>query len=240
MSGASGSLGEAYLDYYRTLGCDLIGLSRTVPNKKFENVTYFYADLLNQSMVKNMVHSLNLEGITNITYVHPVGKFKFEEKFQNLDQKVYDSNVQTFVNLVEPLLELNNPSKTDKRRCNINLVAFGSISDKYNVPFWKSYSYSKNVLRMYMYNLSCQNDDVKSLFINLSSVKTRNESKLRPYANTSYWITTEEIVMRSVKEFSFLEKWKEIDIFNVSPNYSPEIYTNHTKIFERWMEEMYG
>ena len=235
VSGVTGSLGEAYLMHYRKTEDRVVGISRNKPEIQFPEVQYVHADLLDEKESKRCVKQLPLEEITRILLIHPVGKFRFEQEFNEIDPEIYSSNVKTFTNLVDPLIE-----HTSQDNPLITLVAFGSISDKYDVPFWRSYSESKKALRRYIHELSGKENNVRGVFINLSSVKTRNESKLRPFADTGYWLTPEEIVQRSVPELSPTEKWKEIDIFNLSPDYSPEIYQDHSKVLERWTREMYG
>lgn len=235
VSGVTGSLGEAYLKHYRKSENKVVGISRNQPETPFLDVQYLQSDLIDEQATNRSIRRIPLEDIADILLIHPVGKFKFEDDFTEIDQEVYASNVQTFTNLADALLECTNQAKP-----NITLVAFGSISDKYDVPFWKSYSESKNALRRYIHKLTDKEDNIRGVFFNLSSVKTRNESNLRPFANTGYWLTPEEIVRRSVPELSSVENWKEVDIYNLSPDYSPEIYTDYSKVLERWTREMYG
>jgi len=232
ISGATGSLGKAYIEHYKKAS-KVVGISRNQPERPYTDVQYLQADLLNARQSKRCIDGLQLEDITNLLLIHPVGRFKFEEDFTEIDPEIYSSNVETLVNLVNPILKC-------KDQLDITLVAFGSISDKYKVPFWKSYSESKNALRRYIHELADKENRIRGVFINLSSVNTTNESRLRPYANTSYWLTPKEIVQRSVPELSSKERWKELDIFNISPDFSPAIYTNYPKILERWRREMYG
>ncbi|NQV91198.1 hypothetical protein HQ489_01880 [Candidatus Woesearchaeota archaeon] len=233
ISGVTGSLGEAYLEHYRNSEKRVAGISRSQPKIPYTDVQYLKANLLDPNQSKRCMDKLSLEGITELVLIHPVGRFKFEKNFTEVNPEIYASNVETLTNLVNPLLKR-------QEKPSITLVAFGSISDKYEVPFWRSYSKSKNALRKYIHELADKEEKIKGVFINLSSVRTRNESILRPYANTRYWITPEEIVQRSVPELSPTEKWKEIDIFNLSPDYSPTIYTNHSAVLKRWTEEMHG
>jgi NADP-dependent 3-hydroxy acid dehydrogenase YdfG len=231
ISGVTGSLGHAYATHYHTQGCKVIGLSRQPTSQRLESVDYLVTNLLDKKTTTIAINRISFENIANILVIHPVGRFIFENEFKEVDPEIYASNVETFKNVAMPLIKGKIPT---------TLVGFGSISDKYDVPHWRSYSKSKNALREYMQTLAYSNDNIRSIFLNLSSVKTTNESRLRPFANTDYWLTPEEIVERSIPEFSFSGKWKEIDIFNLSPDYSPEIYTDHQRLKERWLKEMYG
>ncbi|MBT3406876.1 SDR family NAD(P)-dependent oxidoreductase [Candidatus Woesearchaeota archaeon] len=231
ISGVTGSLGQAYATHYHAQDCKVVGLSRQPASQKLESVDHLVADLLDKKTTTETINRISLENITNILVIHPVGRFIFENEFREIDPKIYASNVETFKNVARPLIRSQIPA---------TLVGFGSISDKYNIPFWGSYSRSKRALREYMQTLAYNNDNIRSVFLNLSSVKTLNESRLRPFADTSYWLTPEEIIERSVHELTFRGKWKEVDIFNLSPDFSPEIYTDHQRLKERWLKEMYG
>lgn len=236
VSGINGSLGEAYLNYYQNKdNMQIVGIARTKPEILYSRVQYKQADLLDRTESIRCIKQLSLEEITKILFIHPVGAFKFEQEFDEIDPKIYASNVDTFTNLSNAILERIAPTNID-----LTLVGFGSISDKYNVSYWQSYSKSKNALREYIKEQAYKKDNVRGIFFNLSSVKTSNEVRLRPFANTSYWLTPEEIVGRSVLELSFTGKWKEVDIFNLAPDFSPEIYKNNSRVLERWTREMYG
>ncbi|MBT7903282.1 hypothetical protein HN587_05445 [Candidatus Woesearchaeota archaeon] len=240
ITGVTGFLGKAYVSQYAnnrenrdTL--QIVGISRVAPKIKNRFVKYCQIDLLDSKTTQSCIQNIDLSGIDKIVYIHPVGKFKFESDFQELDSVVCSSNVDTFKNIAEPLINRINQSKT-----KLCLVAFGSISDSFNVPFWRSYSYSKNVLRKYVQQKVAENEQVSGCFFNLSSVRTENESRLRPFANTQYWLSPEEIVTRSVNRISFDSNWSEFDIFNAAPNYSSDLYSNHVELLARWEKEMSG
>lgn len=246
VSGATGDLGRAYLDYYSIQnGTISYGLARRDEKNPVSGVTYLSSNLENAAATKERIDKISLEGVIEVLLIHPVGKFKFEEnraleRDQNkdgIDDEVYTSNVDTFHNLVRPLIEQREKYGV----VPLKLVAFGSLSDQYNVPWWGSYSKSKLILRQDMRELSRIEPNVESLFVNLSSVETSNEQKTRPYADTHYWLKPEEIVTRSAPIIQNMQHpYQEIDIFNASPHYSQSYYRDFDRLREKWLREMKG
>src|SRR3989344_8117742 len=151
VSGATGDLGKAYLQYYSQKP-DFVcyGLSRKEEKNPVTGVRYLTSDLEDSVVTKGQIQKVSLENIVDILVIHPVGKFKFEaqgtpeidEKKDGIDDKVLQSNVDTFHNIVRPLLQQREEYGVKP----LTLVAFGSLSDQYSVPWWGSYSKSKLIL----------------------------------------------------------------------------------------------
>ena len=111
------------------------------------------------------------------------------------------------------------------------------MSDKYNIPFWASYTKAKNVLRAYLRAFS---DDgyLSALVVNVSTVDTGNENLLRPNADKTYWLKTEEIVSRVLPELDILTSYKEIDIIKKKPEFDEAYYSDHEAILKKWRQEI--
>jgi len=246
VSGATGDLGKAYLDYYSQQENTICyGLIRREETNPVQGVAYLKSNLENAAATREEIRKISLEGVIEVLLIHPVGKFKFEENAdldidQNkdgIDDEVLTSNVDTFHNLVRPLIE----QRGKYGFIPLKLVAFGSLSDQYSVPWWGSYSKSKLILRQDMRELSRIEPSVESLFVNLSSVKTSNEQKTRPYADTKYWLRPQEIVTRSIPIIQNMQHpYQEIDVFNHSPDYSQNYYRDFERLREKWIREMRG
>lgn len=246
VSGATGDLGRAYLDHFKkesNMRC--YGISRRIEAHPLKNVNYLLSDLENSETTRKQINLIEYEKINSIILIHPVGRFKFEENglpefdknSDSIDDEVYSSNIDTFHNIVRPLIE--NRDKYGLKP--LTLVAFGSLSDSYNVPWWGSYSKSKLILRNDMKELSRLEKKLNSIFINLSSVKTTNEFKTRPYADPKYWVNPKEIVDRTHKLITEMNKnYVELDIFNDCPEYYEGYYKNYTNLKQKWQKEMQG
>ena len=246
VSGSTGDLGRAYLNYYsKQKDTVCYGLTRRDEERPLSGVTYLESDLEDSVTAREQIGRISLEGVVEILLIHPVGKFKFESdgtseidaNKDGIDDEVYTSNIDTFHNIVRPLIE----QRGQYGIIPLKLVAFGSLSDQYSVPWWGSYSKSKLILRRDMRELSRTEPNVKSLFVNLSSVETSNEQKTRPYADFRYWIKPEEVVDKSISMIETMRHpYQEIDVFNPSPDYTQSYYRNFDRLREKWLSEMKG
>lgn len=244
VSGSTGDLGRAYLNYYSKRKDTIsYAIARREEEKPLRDIKYLISDLENPIITKENIQKIPLDNANEVLFIHPVGKFKFEkygipeiDDIQDgIDDEILKSNVDTFHNIVRPLIE-------EREKCGIiplKLVAFGSLSDPYHVPWWGSYTKSKLILRREMRELTRREPSVKSVFVNLSSVKTSNENKTRPYADTKYWISPEEVVAKSVQTIEKTQQpYLEIDIFNPSPKYHSGYYQNFDELRKKWLREM--
>lgn len=249
ITGITGKLGEEYLGYFRKQNnSKCVSIVRRTPEKMYSNVDYLFADLLDLDVLRSELKKINFSDFDEVTLIHPIGMFKFEhsgkpEKDTNndgIDDEIYSSNILTFTNLFGLL-----KSELGKVEGHPQLVvcAFGSISDQYNIPFWNSYTRSKNLLRKKIKSsvVRCKNIKVKGVFVNVSTVDTGNERNLRPHADRHYWLTPKEIVDSSVE---IIEKgrrsYTEINIYKENPDFNPTWYTNHENILDRWEKQMKG
>lgn len=236
ITGVSGDLGKAYYDHYSNdSSVKCIGITRQDFDTRYN---WRKADLTDKLQTMTAIKSIPLEGIEEIVLIHPVGKFKFEDENHaiidhnkdGIDDEVYDSNIKTFQNTIEPLYERLGDRK-------LTICQFGSISDKYGVPYWNSYTQSKNKLRTIVKELSSQ-DNTRGIFFDLSSVDTGNENKTRPCADKTYWITPKEVVEQSLQYINNTEKFQEISLYRESPHYHEKWFTDKDAIHNRWIREM--
>ena len=150
-----------------------------------------------------------------------------------IDDEVFASNVLTFLHIFNALKQ-----KVEKiKGLRFTICAFGSISDKYNIPFWKSYTKSKDFLRGVIKSAALNDKSklIRAIFVNVSTTDTGNERNLRPYANRKYWLKPKEIVKASLP--LILKKkdiWNELNIYKPNPNFDPTWYTNHENVLKRW------
>ncbi len=198
-------------------------------------------DLIDVGACQQFVDNIHLVNIRELYLIHATGMFLFEEDSlpiidtdnDCIDDRIYGSNVETFFNLARPLIHrIGEESKNHPIR--LTLCAFGSISDRYSVPFWQSYSKAKDILREFI--RSNVGECVRGVFINLSSAEKEEE---RPFADKTYWLACQEVFNRSMR--AILDNglyWQEIDIFKPNPNYRPDYFFNHVALKEKWLREM--
>ena len=250
VTGASGALGNAYINALSKHWDSLcIGISRQKVHSKSNDVTYIEnLDLLDSESVRKQIDKeLPFSRVKEVLLVHPVGKFKFEESKSpevdidgdGIDDEVYASNVKTFNNVKNPLLEL---AEQTGNISDLTLCAFGSVSDRYKVPFWISYSKSKDILRQHISGMARQsgkNVNIKGVFVNVSSVNTGNERQLRPYADMTHWLQPDEIVDDSVDVLIRSRiRNMEMDVFKAITGFDPATYYSESEVVKRWRKDM--
>jgi NADP-dependent 3-hydroxy acid dehydrogenase YdfG len=250
VSGASGSLGRAYIENLRErLNVECVGIVRSGAKSSEYNTRVIHVDLLDESEVVSSMNGIDFTHASEVIFIHPVGKFKFEKNgkpdsdvdHDGIDDDVYRSNVDTFRAIVHPLLKKLHQQALLSNPIPLKLCAFGSISDRYHVPYWQSYSKSKDILRQLMFSLVKQAPvgSISGMVVNLSSVDTHNERDLRPSADKAYWLSCHEIAEKTVpvlldEPFS----WKEFDVFKPKPAFDPSYYRDHQRILKKWIQEI--
>ncbi|MFA6073025.1 MAG: SDR family NAD(P)-dependent oxidoreductase [Candidatus Woesearchaeota archaeon] len=240
ISGASRGIGKAFLNHYsQQPNTNCIGLTRS----KNTNQQYAQLDLLQTNKVKEFVNHLNLTDVDKVIYMHSIGIDKFEPNGKphidtdndGIDDEVYSSNVTAFKNLAEPLMD-----RIYSKRLPLTIINIGSLSDMFEVPFWQSFSKSKNQVRQYMKANS--NEKIKGVMLNVSSTLDEEGRKYgRPFADTTYWQKAEDLVSKSVKFIDGHEPgvgYIEADFFNPSPFYRPDYFTNHARLYKIWQKDM--
>lgn len=237
VTGASGKLGEAFITALKDRSEIVCGFSRrpiTSPADKM-----LVADLLDEKQVETTLAEVGVEHYTEVVLIHTVGKFKFHENdheiidgnSDGIDDEVFDTNVLTTKNLLKFILPLV------KQGVVVRMCAFASVSDKHAIPYWSSYTRSKNILRGYLQTL-CEMQELSALMVNVTTVDTGNENFLRPNADKTYWLRPEEVVNEVLPEIESLIGYKEIDIIKKNPSFNDAYYIDHEKLLEKWKREM--
>lgn len=237
VTGAAGELGTLFIEKLIKRREHVIGISRS--EFSVSGVEIYKADLTDEVQIREALKNIHLETFQTINLIHPVGKFKFEKNHtevqdddkDGIDDEVYKTNVITLKNVIKDLMMGVN--KTQK----INVCAFASISDKHSIPFWKSYTKSKNIIRGYLKEL-CEQNYIHALMVNVSTVDTGNENLLRPNADKTYWLQPQEIVFETLPELVNISRYKEIDLYKEKPDFNKDYYLDHEAILKKWEKEM--
>lgn len=252
ITGARGVVGRGYLDLLsKEPNTVCVAVARGEIQSVPEGVIVLNMDLLDREGVAVAFERVSLADISEVAVIHSVGKFKFEPEGipeadadkDGIDDEVYKTNVETFLNILRTLLPRIEKERQTGRELKLALCGLGSISDKYQVKFWNSYTKAKDVLRSVIYNLVQENpENVRGLFVNVSTVDTENENELRPNADKTYWLKAGEIA-RSSLPFILEEKmgsWKQIDVFKESPLFREGYYENLEEVRNQWLKQMNG
>ena len=246
ITGITGKLGAEYLKFFqfkKEYNCFV--LARNKPIIFENNFDYHFADLLKSEEVERAFADLDTKLYKEIIFIHPIGMFKFEKQgiplldkdLDGIDDEIFSSNVTTFLNVFKVLKGKMNKEKRFKTK--LTIFAFGSITHNYNIPFWQSYTKSKQYLKeIIKQDINEKLFRIRCIFVNVSTVDTGNERNLRPNADRSYWLTPKEIVKISLKYLKGNNKWMEISIYKNNPKFDPTWYTNHENVLKRWQEQM--
>lgn len=239
ISGATRGIGKAFADYYGSRDdTTVIGISRS--NKT--GLTLL--NLLDENAVANFVYELDLSRFTDLVYLHGVGIDKFEpdgkphidRNCDGIDDEVYDTNVTAFENIMYPLVR-----KAVQAEKPLTIVNIGSISDVYGVPYWQSFSRSKNKVRGDI--KSVVSKSVKGITLNISSTLDEYNYKYgRINADTTYWQTAPELVTRSVESIDGMRDpnlgYAEFDFYKFNPHFREDYFTNLPQLFAIWQRDM--
>jgi hypothetical protein len=246
VAGDNSEIGKAYIAFLAkyvsassSMPVKVIGLSRTRQEKsRHFHVTADLADAkLTHRVIDDLV-TIYKPHINQISIIHCVGDFLFEgqgvaDDYDNdgINDNVRKSNVDTLINLYLPLL-----AHAVRQKLPISVIVFGSVSDKFHVPYWQSFTGSKDILRKFLAEQPY--DKLHVLFANLATVNTFQERALRPYADTHYWLTPEQVVNDTIWHWRFpAKKWIEPDVYVPNPAYNADFFKPQV-VMQRWTKEM--
>lgn len=243
VTGASWELGHAYMDYFFTKGCRVVGVSNKPPSRpvKGRKTKYFVMDLLNLNATARMVESLSLSSYEKIIWVHAVGKFKFEPKGlpeidhdqDGIDDEVFHGSYGTFQSLYETM-STHLPSRIH----SFTFGLLGSVSTDYSPFHYSSYTKTMEQLSAYA-QIELARDArrvTNGVYIKISSLKVNNPS--REFDKKSqYLLEPAEVVARSAPYLEHpTSPWRELRILKPDPDFDISWYTNPSRVEERWKE----
>jgi hypothetical protein len=113
------------------------------------------------------------------------------------------------------------------------------VPDKFTLFVIEDYCEAKNLCREYIRSaVSLNSGWMSGLAINISSTVTQSAFKVRPYADTTYWLTPKEVTDRSVNTLmSSTPGFNEIEILKHSPDFSEGYYEDAAAIYRKWSRE---
>jgi len=238
IAGFCGGIGKAFFNYYmRQPSTECIGIGRKCEPSKNQ----IALDLADEEKAREIITNMDLEKYTKAVYLHGIGIDLFEPDGRpemdydqdGIDDRIYESNVQTLMNAAKPLMRM--VAEKNKR---LTLCAIGSISDHFKVPLWQSFSRSKDIVRTFFKSTS--NQYLNNVMINVSSVLCDDNKYARKFADTTHWLKPEQIIEIStpILDRDLKAKYIEFDIFNPSPDYRQDYFTNIPRLFEQWRQDM--
>lgn len=238
IAGASRGIGKAFYDHYRQEKVKTLGISLSGSPGLEKH------DLLDENATYRLVKDLDLQGVDSIVYLHSVGIDKFEPDGKpcidhdgdGIDDEVYASNVTTFLNLAEPLIDKVKGTSTQ-----LTIVNIGSVSDIFKVPYWQSFSRAKNKVRQFARTL--HHGSIKSVMLNVSStLDDEGRTYGRKCADTTYWQTARELCEKSHGLIELVKDqdapYVEADFFKPDPKFRPDYFTDLPRLYKSWQRDM--
>jgi len=226
VTGAAGEVGKAFLDCFLAEEIECRG------------ITHQDVNLADAVETENVLGSLGLGAYECIILVHTVGRFKWEGNGipcgdadgDGISDEIFESNVLTFKHVVQHLISLEK---------HLTICNIGSISDRYGIPWWRSYSRAKNLVREQMRELA-KRKAVRGISVNVSTVQTTKECQLRPCADQRFWLSPDEMAKKAMPYIMRgPDGYLEIDIFKDRPDFDPlAYYLDPALIKQRWLKEM--
>ena len=223
----------------------LYGLSRS-PKKLNVEYTHLQADFLKPSEITSAFEQI--KPAKELIYFHLIGVFRFEDKNHpitdkdgdGIDDETFATNVKTFRNVKQSLEDYLTKNPSSKLR----IICVGSSSDLYDLPFWRSFTRSKNELRKefrIMYGNPKTYGRVSALTINVSTVSGKQLSTERPYISREFCLTPQEVAEQSMPYIldskpSFLE----ISLIKPHPSFTDPEFLTLENIRQRWYRDMYA
>jgi hypothetical protein len=248
IAGASGEIGSAFIK--KILVHDHVECIAIIRNKplllEHRNLRKVVCNLDNAYEIKNSFKDVDFSMYEEVTYLHTIGVDKFDPRnyphitaMKTIDPDVYNTNVNTFKYLfrycIEEIRKINNSSV----RTLFKSMIIAGASDKYTPFVIESFCEAKFILRQYiqsavgLYPTWCS-----GLSINITSTITESALAVRPFADTTFWLTPTEVADQSINKVLSNEKgYNEIDIIKYSPEYESDYYTNNEKLYMKWSKE---
>ncbi len=248
IGGASGEIGAEFVRRL-IVSQQVIGISRENElDISSTNLRWLHFDLANPNETYKIVERMDFSKFARVVFIHSIGIDKFEnidypriDKIETIDPVVYNSNVNTYKYFATALIKKLGQERKGGAKTQLTLAMIGSVADKHGLIFLTSFSESKNIVRGYMRDAVGRYPWVTSLAINISSTITKSALKIRPHADTTYWLTPQEVVKKSLSTLlETTQGYKEINLYKKDPQYEPDYYTNNDKVFRRWSKYVFG
>lgn len=244
IAGVNGDLGQEFAKRLSDYG-QVYGLSRG-KRKVERRYEHLCADFLKPSEIAHAFRRIT--PASRLIYLHMIGKFRFEDEKHpiedvngdGVDDSTYRTNVLTFANALPFLTEhLERDNKN-----TLSIVGIGSTSDLYGVPFWQSFTRSKDELRKEfrrIYGLPEFYGRVRTLMVNVSTVDGSQLADERPYISREFCLTPGEVVTQSLEDvLDTKSKSIELSIIKPHPEFRKPDFLSIENVRQRWYRDMYG
>lgn len=247
IAGAAGEIGSSYAKALVEKEVDIIAVIR---NKKLSFQSPFVKEttchLEDEKSIERAFSSVDLGAYEEVVYLHTIGVDKFDPRgypdvrpMKTIDEDVYNTNVNSFKYLMRYLVKNIARINEEQKKTTLKIAMIGGVGDKHAPFVIESFCEVKNIIRQYIQSQTVLHPQwISGLSINVTSTITASALAVRPHADTTYWLTPQEVVERSLDTL-LVEKsgYEEIDIIKKLPNFAGGYYEDNHMLYEKWSKE---
>lgn len=248
IAGVAGEIGTEFAKKLVENNIETLGIIRNKSVSEIDSPLFktVACHLDNPEHVEQVFGQIDLSVFDRVVYLHTIGVDKFDPRgyphiktMKTIDEDIYNTNVNTFKYLLKFLgTEIRNIRNSGKN-IELKTAIIAGVSDKYTPFVIEGFCEAKFILREYL-RLYMERFPswFSGLSINITSTITKAALAVRPYADTEFWLTPQEVVEKSLNDLiSNNQGYQEIDVIKFSPEYQDDYYENNEKLYTKWSKE---
>ncbi len=248
IAGASGEIGSAFIKKF--LQEENIECTAIIRNKALliedNNLTKITCNLDNIYEIESKFKEIDFRKYAEVIYLHTIGIDKFNPRgypniktMETIDPDIYNTNVNSFKYLFKYCLNKIKEINKDNITTLFKTVIIAGTSDKHTPFVIESFCEAKFILRQYIQSaVNLYPQWCSGLSVNVTSTITESALAVRPFADTTFWLTPDEVVDQSLQKVVQTGLgYSEIDLFKYSPEYTSDYYNNNEKLYTKWSKE---
>lgn len=248
IAGAAGEIGTEFCKKATENNIDCIGVIRNnAVGLSSPFLTQITCHLDDENSIIKAFASIDFSKYKKIVYLHTIGVDKFDPRgypkikpMDSIPSDVYNTNVNSFKYLLKYcVLRVKNLNEENNKKIKLKVAIIAGVADKHAPFVIESFCEAKYILRQYIQScVGLYKGWFSGLSINVTSTITNSALKVRPHADTTFWLKPSDV---SEQSFSQLilgnSKYKEIDIIKNSPKFFTGYYESNKILYEKWSKE---
>lgn len=249
IAGASGEIGTAFCKKILThSNMDCIAIFRNHrTGLQSATLKEVRCNLEDSNSIQEAFKNIDFGSYSRVIYLHTIGVDKFDPRgypkikpMKTIDPQVYETNVNSFKYFLRYCVAaLSKINKNKKIKTKFRVAVIAGVADKYTPFVIESFCEAKFIVRQYIQSyIHIYPTWFSGLSINISSTITKSALRVRPHANTKYWLTPKQVVEKSFKALiSKFNSYREFDIIQPSPEFIQDYYINNELLYKKWSQE---
>ena len=248
IAGAAGEIGTAFVKQLTDKGNDCVAIIRNkTVSFKSPHLRSVTCDLTNQLEIEQSFADISFEDYGRIVYLHTIGVDKFDPRgypnikpMDTIESDIYNTNVNSFKYLYRYCIKrIRDYNLGHDQNIDLKISIIAGTSDKHTPFVIESFCEAKFILRQYIQSaVNLYPGWISGLSINVTSTITESALKVRPFADTTYWLTPEDVVNQSINDLIKNDTgYYEIDLMKKSPLFVNDYYENKVLLYDKWSKE---